>query len=954
MSASTSDTLPVIASKTLPSALHLPEHALSPTTPSLVVLTSAPDATSDPKVVLYRLTSHGADLVWEWTPPPPPPSAPAPAGKFGGLGLKGKGKAQVNAGKVERIVWSPDGKAIGVVTSHATAPPSLTILSVHSGQPLLAPLSTLPRPQTSTCILASWSRIPYTADPRLELWALRIIERLPALPKIEKGTLAAAGADGPGGPGGLGGARIGGPLSGGGGGVGGPGGGGGGVFGAKQAMLERERAKEAQRPLSMRDVAPRFPTLLPAVDALDAADEGNDVKVAAMLGSRADDTAPANKDGSPRKEQEQTLSCLVGEKGDLQLLLGGCVPLGSVDVGGRVLAVTALPPSPTEPTVSRLAVHVHDSSSSGTTTIRIVSIPLLPTLGVVVRQSSALRAILEHAFEALQEARNLWDEARRIGKGWLQRVADVSRPHGVTHTPITQLHLLLVTGRPTKSLHDFLAAKLNERGLVKWEQAMAAALERLRETTWMSLVPALERAVLLLREIDAWARWPEKFGEYAFDRNALSRAMEAAKQAIRSAVRLQREVEEEERCFKHFGAWLHYELEKVAAQEGSEIRPIANFQPLPVSHYIQHCLPPTATSLSPFLSFGLASAPLSSNADLAAVNEWLATFGKRDAAKAPATEAAGTSAASGLDQVLKRLQQEVRGQIDAEKLEKVRKAENEATLRADDIARILRPPLAPARGALDRTSTGSQSPDTHLRVPFAPRTGAAVEGVDARPQSPIVDRLTVPDSAPKSLPALLHTIANLAGPLFAEAIAGATGEKASVIDLPGGIPVKDASFARARVITAADSSTWLCSCVCSKESAFFTRQPLNSTAQSPAMAATHSLPNEKDLDESTTVMAADFASDTELVLAQSATSSASTGRRYTLISVDLNELSWSAGTEKKTPTPLPIRVIGNLDDGYTPTHAALHFATGTSGGHHAISTLSGEGRRLTLFQPPLR
>ena len=109
MSASSPETLPVIASKTLPSALHLPEHALSPTMPSLVVLTSAPDALADPKVVLYRLTQHGAELVWEWTPPPPP-AAPAPAGKFGGLGLKGKAKAQVSAGKVERTVWSPDGK----------------------------------------------------------------------------------------------------------------------------------------------------------------------------------------------------------------------------------------------------------------------------------------------------------------------------------------------------------------------------------------------------------------------------------------------------------------------------------------------------------------------------------------------------------------------------------------------------------------------------------------------------------------------------------------------------------------------------------------------------------------------------------------------------------------------------------------------------------------------------
>ena len=201
-------------------------------------------------------------------------------------------------------------------------------------------------------------------------------------------------------------------------------------------MLERERAKEAQRPLSMRDAAPRFPTLLPSVDTLDGANEDDDAKVLAMLGKRAgDDPVPTKDSGGVL---EQTLSCLAGEKGDVQLLFGGCIQLGSVNVGGRVLAVTAIPPSSSEPTASRLALHV--VNPSGNLTVRIMSVTLQPTLEIVVRTSSASRAILEHAFEALQEARNLWDEARRIGKGWLQRIADVSRPHGGEPSSFLRVH----------------------------------------------------------------------------------------------------------------------------------------------------------------------------------------------------------------------------------------------------------------------------------------------------------------------------------------------------------------------------------------------------------------------------------------------------------------------------------------------------------------------------------
>lgn len=48
---------------------------------------------------------------------------------------------------------------------------------------------------------------------------------------------------------------------------------------------------------------------------------------------------------------------------------------------------------------------------------------------------------------------------------------------------------------------------MNERVLVKWEQAMGAALERLRKVAWMSVIPALERIVVMLKEVEAWSLW---------------------------------------------------------------------------------------------------------------------------------------------------------------------------------------------------------------------------------------------------------------------------------------------------------------------------------------------------------------------------------------------------------------------------------------------------------------
>lgn len=96
-----------------------------------------------------------------------------------------------------------------------------------------------------------------------------------------------------------------------------------------------------------------------------------------------------------------------------------------------------------------------------------------------------------------------------------------------------------------------------------------------------------------------------------------------------------------------------------------------------------------------------------------------------------------------------------------------------------------------------------------------------------------------------------------------------------------------------------------------------------------------------------------------------------------LITVDLNELRWSTqieaeavrvslsrsgrpgrqrepdlGVRLQSRSHLPVRILGNLDDGYCPSHVALHCTE--AGRQHAISTLSGEGRRLTLFKAEVR
>lgn len=71
----------------------------------------------------------------------------------------------------------------------------------------------------------------------------------------------------------------------------------------------------------------------------------------------------------------------------------------------------------------------------------------------------------------------------------------------------TQLLLLLLTGRHPRSLHDFLTAKINERGLNKWELTTSNALENLKNNLFKSLIPSIEFLIMYLSEFKAWSIW---------------------------------------------------------------------------------------------------------------------------------------------------------------------------------------------------------------------------------------------------------------------------------------------------------------------------------------------------------------------------------------------------------------------------------------------------------------
>ena len=282
--------------------------------------------------------------------------------------------------------------------SPSASPHTLNLLSLHSGTSPLPPIS-LPASSSSTSATRithlSWQPLHHPTDPLLTSRATETISLLPTLPVVSAASKAP-----------LAGAPTGGPGA-------GAASGQGGVFGAKNAMLQREREKEMGRALEMQVSAPSFPTLLPI------------------------DETGGKKESEKRKKGEavQASVLLVGtDEGSVHLYLGGTVLLGTVKLeeGARVLGLTVLPSSSSTTRISVLLSSPQQDPSASTLALktRSFALSLPPSLELFTQTASLLRSHVSHAFETLQEARALWDESRRIGKAWLARLGELSKGHG--------------------------------------------------------------------------------------------------------------------------------------------------------------------------------------------------------------------------------------------------------------------------------------------------------------------------------------------------------------------------------------------------------------------------------------------------------------------------------------------------------------------------------------------
>lgn len=368
----------------------------------------------EPKINLLRLSTSSSSSTtttsttanssaWEWVY-----TNPTTTTKVNPL-LKGKGKPISSGNEIINLNWNEEGKYLAVLTSNSKSKPSsttsttsstiqsnLTILNVNNGNKIL---NSILIPTNSKITFLNWTDLTeFTSDSKLSSYVSKIILKLPTLPTLTKSSTSTSTTTG----------NVVVAAS--------------GVFGsAKNAALLREREKEAGRILNLNTSAPKFPILL---------------------------EVPSSGSGGAGKN---SILIIGDSNGKIHLYLGGSVFLGSFSISDEssIVSATILPSSPSATTATT-------SSTKNSTEIKIslllsspsklssktLTISLPNSLEILTQQSTNLKLKLEHAFEALQEVKVLWDESRRIGKVWMARLDELGGFHGGSFSPFPSFSLV--------------------------------------------------------------------------------------------------------------------------------------------------------------------------------------------------------------------------------------------------------------------------------------------------------------------------------------------------------------------------------------------------------------------------------------------------------------------------------------------------------------------------------
>ncbi|KAH8102650.1 anaphase-promoting complex, cyclosome, subunit 4-domain-containing protein [Cristinia sonorae] len=213
----------------------------------------------------------------------------------------------------------------------------------------------------------------------------------------------------------------------------------------------------------------------------------------------------------------------------------------------------------------------------------------------VARVSTAVKDLTYFAICVVKEMRTAWfgsdthSGARSWGSKWIKDLEARQKDQFGIKEPnaIMDLTTLLVTGRATESLSDFLGSsdQMSERGIQKWESAILEALVRIRDYSEKLLTPAAERLYILTTEVRGWAALSQH-DHFELSMNDITHIIIGLSRALLCTAWLAAAARTEFARYIEFITWVRYETARSNQQTDVHNIPPPRHDILEVNEYL--------------------------------------------------------------------------------------------------------------------------------------------------------------------------------------------------------------------------------------------------------------------------------------------------------------------------------------------------------------------------------
>ncbi|KAG0099379.1 Anaphase-promoting complex subunit 4 [Podila epicladia] len=221
--------------------------------------------------------------------------------------------------------------------------------------------------------------------------------------------------------------------------------------------------------------------------------------------------------------------------------------------------------------LSELAIIALESTSEAKSTGRLLQITVgsgllrghareIRALGVRARP---VQHLLNYMDECLEVMKKDYGKLSLLAENSVESLTECLNNNGESREPTTEFSQLLLTGRPSVSMDQYLQHELGHHGVKRWDKSGKAAYENMRKVAFECLLPACERLVVHMTDILAYSRWRERYGPLDLDESKVYSCIRLAGEFIGMIERLFQALKVEIKQFHEFENWLEQAVEKL-------------------------------------------------------------------------------------------------------------------------------------------------------------------------------------------------------------------------------------------------------------------------------------------------------------------------------------------------------------------------------------------------------